>query len=72
MTVDFDKEFRELLVKVVADSMIDNNNIEDVELIVTRLISKEPNTKEIKELLTSLNSGYGVQNALILIETFGA
>lgn len=72
MTVDFDKEFRELLVKVVADSMIDNNNIEDVELIVTRLISKEPNTKEIKELLTSLNSGYSVQNALILIETFGA
>lgn len=75
MTFDFNTEFKELLVKAVANNMASNSNsvsLEDVGLIVSRLLSKEPNTREINELLDSLDSGYGVQNALILIETFGA
>lgn len=45
-------------------------DLEYVEQIASRLMSKEPTQKQIDEVLGNLKMGLGVQNAFILIESF--
>lgn len=64
---------REKLIESVTESMRKGNGVGDLEyatLIVDRLLSKEPTERQINEVLGNLSMGLGVQNALILIESF--
>ncbi|WP_097032929.1 hypothetical protein [Clostridium tertium] len=64
---------REELIFKVTECMSKGSGVGDIgyaTLIVDRLLSKNPNEKQINEVLDNLSMGLGVQNSLILIESF--
>lgn len=64
---------REELIFEVTESMRKGGGVGDIDyatLIVDRLLSKSLNEKQVNEVLNNLSKGRGVQNTLILIESF--
>ncbi|MCR1952018.1 hypothetical protein NSA50_13290 [Clostridium sp. DSM 100503] len=64
---------REELIFEVTESMCKGGGVGDIDyatLIVDRLLSKSLNEKQVNEVLNNLSKGRGVQNTLILIESF--